>query len=323
MRNSPPPVVADEEDHHHHTTTAETATATAVTVTATATATAETTTTTTTTKTTPVQQEAETNPGQVLFGSMNSELSDALAESLHKAILKGVESLPLLQQTLPLIKRIETPFLKCVDVMEEYARRNIFSLQGIPLKRQQVIVQRVLLGKEEGTATTTTTTTTTTAAITEHPAAAYDYPTQDQIPSSASIQALKEDIQQLQELLKTSKKRRDELLLQTAGLGLAQRLSTKAVDSLQCLPLEEETTTLNVVTAAVRGGKQAQEYTQDSQHLQTRLDHTHKNRAKENEEEDLGPHPKKKRLSLEEEYRQERQIATLDSLSAIQNLLKH
>jgi hypothetical protein len=290
--------------------------------------------TTATTATTAEENDEDT----VLFGSMNADIANALADRIHAAIAQGVESLPLLQATGPLVISIEQSYMRIVDVIEAYGRRNIFTIAHYPPRHRQ----RILL---QATATATTTLQQTNNddnddkenATPESPKAeggdvsskmknpeSFEYPSKEQIPSPEAISDLDKELSQLHERLQAARKRRNELLVKQQSLEGAKSVASKTMDSLQSL--DDSRDVQGPVTAAIMGGQGVQELTREGKQLIAKLDDSKRDRSDDEEEDShtFQTNVRKKRLSMEEEYREQRRTVdtTLDSLAAVRSLLQ-
>jgi hypothetical protein len=137
---------------------------------------------------------------------------------------------------------------------------------------------------------------------------------------------LQQQVQQLQTDLLAARVRRNALLTTTKSLEVAQRVSDTATAVLP----PNVNNVQGPVTAAVMGGQGVQELTREAQQLLGTLEERKRERSDDDEEEeeefDFEKEnrvvKKKKRLSLMEEYRKERKVATMDSLAAVRRLLK-
>lgn len=319
---------------------------------------------TTTTSTTADTMLSLEEQEAVVFGknTISEEFADALAESLERGIQSGVASLPLLQdddndaarntstttstggkkstnKKALLVQMIQKPYMKNIDVVEIYAQRNIFTLRHSAPRRRQMIVQRVLMsdtsaketdtaleeGESSAAASSSSSTTTTPAVVVAV------YPNKEEIPSKEEMAKLQEELSQLATQLKTAKDRRNALLEQGALLAATQSLTQGAVQSLEANTSSSTSTTSATVTAAVMGGQGLQELTREGKRLQSELGKRKQNPTSTSEAEDAGEDhdelsalQKKRVLTMEEAYRQERQVVetTVENLSSLSNILK-
>ena len=82
---------------------------------------------------------------RVLFGTLTFSVTDRLAESIDRAITKGVATLPMLRQDEAasddsLTKTLRKTFGRNVDIFERYLRSNIFTVQACaPTRRRRVV----------------------------------------------------------------------------------------------------------------------------------------------------------------------------------------
>jgi len=98
---------------------------------------------------------ASTNPSisddsndsdEALFGSLAVQLSDDLTTNLDAALRKGIHTLPMLGEDYApsLLKQLQQPYYRNIDLFELYSQRNIFSLQNFPPLQRLKIAQLVL-----------------------------------------------------------------------------------------------------------------------------------------------------------------------------------
>jgi hypothetical protein len=256
----------------------------------------------------------------VVFGSLNGRIADAFADRIQAALCEGVRSLPLLYESTKgdaLLAKLQKSYLKNVDIVEAYGERNIFTLQMYPPKLRQRIT-RAFLDKDHNSKDSKTSTTAT-----EFEHSSYKYPAEEQIPSREQSQSLQDEVQALRAQLKAARLRRNALLVASKSKEMAQQ----ATDQLSAsLPLQELETIHTSVTAAVMGGQGLGQLQEQGQQAVNKMDSSKRERnSPENEEEELVVPASKKRVSLEEHYREQRQMVdtNLDSLAAVRNLLKH
>lgn len=266
------------------------------------------------------------NEAESLFGSMNTRIADAFAERIQAAATEGVESLPLLsdkEKAQSLIETIEQTYLDRVDIMETYARNNIFTVSLYKPRRRQRILQACLQdlplndklsigeadeGKQQGEE-------------------AYpEYPSKDEIPTPQETAALQSELCDLKDRLDAARLRRNTLLAKQKSLESAIAVSNAAVQSLAVVSNDVR----GPVAKALSNGKSMQELTKEGKELIQQLDDS--KRERENDcDENNGFIPatklnaKKKRMSMEEEYKHDRQVLQakdVDSLQALRTILK-
>jgi hypothetical protein len=279
---------------------------------------------------------------QAVFGSTCEDLADAMAEFLDRGIRSGVASLPLLQdpqKSKTLCDMIQKPYMKHIDVMEVYAQRNIFTLRHSAPRRRQLIVQRFRNNNEPSTtdetaaAASSSSSSSTLVGETATTDASHNtvYPNKQDIPSKEELAKLQEELSQLAMQLTTAKDRRNALLKQGASLAATHSLTEGAVQSLEAANLQQDHEIADAVqgpvTAAVMGGQGLQELTREGKRLQTELGKRKQNanhRPEDGENDDELLVHKKRVLTMEEAYRQERQVVetTVENLSSLSNLLK-
>lgn len=254
----------------------------------------------------------------VVFGSLNDRIADAFADRIQAALSEGVQSLPLLYESTKgdaLLAKLQKSYLKNVDIVEAYGERNIFTLQMYPPKRRQRIT-RAFLDKDHESKKTENSTT---ATVFEN--SSYQYPAEEQIPSLEQSQSLQDELQVLRAHLQAARLRRNALLVANTSKEVAQ----KATDQVSAsLPLQDLETIHTSVTAAVMGGQGLEQLQEQGKKALNNLENSKRERKNPEDEELLVP-PSKKRVSLEEHYREQRQMVetNLDNLAAVRNLLKH
>ena len=254
----------------------------------------------------------------VVFGSLNGRIADAFADRIQAALSEGVQSLPLLYESTKgdaLLAKLQKSYIKNVDIVEAYGERNICTLQMYPPKHRQRIT-RAFLDKDHKSKKPKTSTT-----ITELENPSYQYPAEEQIPSLEQSQSLQDELQALRAQLQAARLRRNALLVANTSKEVAQQATDQVSASL---PLQELETIHTSVTAAVMGGQGLEQLQEQGKQALNKLENSKRERKNPEDEELLVP-PSKKRVSLEEHYREQRQMVdtNLDSLAAVRNLLKH
>ena len=275
----------------------------------------------------------EDDQDTILFGSMNAEIADALADRIRTAIARGVESLPLLQNTEGLIKTIERSYMRIVDVIEAYGSKNVFSIANHPPKRRQRILDAFLQKErnddednnnnndKENSLPTPSTNLDKNITTPKESTTSFEYPSKDKLPSKEAVSQLEKEVIELQEQLKEARGRRNELLVQKRSLQRAKSVASKTMGSLDSLDKDIQ----GPVTAVVMDGQGVQEMTKEGKQLIAKLDESKRDRSDEEEDEIPVSMPaRKKRLGLEEEYREQRRTVetTLEGLAAVRSLLK-
>jgi hypothetical protein len=255
----------------------------------------------------------------VVFGSLNGRIADAFADRIQAALSEGVQSLPLLYESTKgdaLLAKLQKSYLKNVDIVEAYGERNIFTLKMYPPKRRQRITRAFLDENHESKQPKTSST------ITTFENSSYQYPAEDQIPSQEQSQNLQDELQALRAQLQAARLRRNALLV----ANTSRKVSHQATDQLSAsLPLQDLDTIHTSVTAAVMGGQGMEQLQEQGKQALNKLENSKRERNNLVEDEELLVPPSKKRVSLEEHYRGQRQMVdtNLDSLEAVRNLLKH
>jgi hypothetical protein len=268
------------------------------------------------------------NEDELLFGSMNSEIADALADRIHAAVAEGVESLPLLsdkEKAQSLVKSIEQTYMDNVDIMETYGSQNIFTIRPYKPRRRQRILQACL--QDLPLKNNHTTSMKADSSSPQEEEAYPEYPSKDEIPSPQETAALQNELCQLKERLDAARLRRNDLLAKEKSLESAIAVSNAAVQSLVVVSNHQ---VHEPVAKAVSDGKTMQELTKEGKELIQQLDDSKRERSSEDDENDgiiprTNLNKKKKRKSLEEEYKLDRQVLqtkNVDSLQALRSMLK-
>lgn len=273
-----------------------------------------------------------------VFGDSNEALADALAGFIKKAIESGVKSLPLLKdadRSRALIETIQKPYMKHIDLMEVYGKRNIFTLRHFPPRRRQNIVERFQSGNKGGDDGKYVSETSPSKDASTMPAPVTKYPTKDEVPSKDALENIQAELAQLSTQLKKATERRNSLVEQGVFLAAAQSSTAKAVQSVKqadLLPNEDQADVVQgPATAAVMGGQGLQELNEEGKRLQADLEER-KRRKQENDNdndawggpESLPSTRKKRVLTMEEAYQHDRQqiSVALENVSAVSNFLK-
>ncbi len=251
-----------------------------------------------------------------VFGTINEQLADTFADLVQRAIQQGVESLPLLQdqhKSKTLMETIQKPYLKHIDLVELYGERNLFTLRHSGPKRRQNIVQRFQQEPSENSLPQAERSITSSFI-----APAVVYPTKDSIPSAETLQNLQQELEQLAIQLKSATDRRNALIQQSVALDAAVSLTTAAVQSVQDAHVSVEP-----ITATIMEGQGLQTLSNEGKRLQQELQNAKSDDMDEENPSSL-PLVKKRVMTLEESYYQERQVldATVENLASLSNLLK-
>jgi hypothetical protein len=290
----------------------------------------------------------------VIFGSINTLLADALADRIDASLAEGVSELPLLssshintdnnERANQLLKTLQQKYVRNVDLLEIYAGRNIFTLKMFLPRRRQRILHEFLHGKAATAAAATTKDTNNNATeAKQEPTAtssisvssSYQYPTKDLIPSADAIAQIEQEMQELRSKLKAARLVRNELLVTQKSIEMAQQVSATAADAANSLQqqasdeLNNENNVHDSVTAAVMGSTSLEELVKEGKQLMTKLDDSKRERGSDSLDEDgdddvMDSSSKKKRLGLEEHYREDRKTnkITTTSLTSVKSLLK-
>ena len=153
------------------------------------------------------------------------------------------------------------------------------------------------------------------------------YPTREEIPSSLDLEQLQGDLAQLASQLQTAKARRDALIQESVALDTALSLTDNAVESIQQAQLHP----MEPVTTAVTKGQSLQQLYREAHRLRQELLQQQQQSSSSTTESGQEDDPtavalatKKRGLSLEEAYRQDRQTMStnLENLASMANFLK-
>ena len=316
------------------------------------------------------------NVDRVVFESMNEELADSLAETLQTAINHGVESLPLLSdpdKTTFLKETISEKYMRSVDVIEAYGRRNIFTIRHHPSNHRTQIIEALTNTSNnkdnkdndmEQKNDETSSLKSPPSAISSSPSSTatkeeegeeeegtkqegsesskteFQYPSKEDIPSMEAIRSIQEELNRLKTELKALQGRQQQLRVEKVSMESAQRISSESICTIRKI---DEDNVQSSVTTAVMGGQTIQELTEQGKDVIRKLDDTKKTKREEADDDEigcgvgddsmlddmlhktlLGVANKKTRLSLEDQYRNDRKqvVTTIDSLTTVMNQLK-
>ncbi|KAL3908857.1 MAG: hypothetical protein SGILL_008320 [Bacillariaceae sp.] len=264
--------------------------------------------------TTPIEQDS------LVFGTLNRDLTDFLAERIRHAVQHHVvKELPLLEEEAAARHQLQETlvykFVRNIDVLEAYCEEKVLTLRNFPPAKRKRIIQVMKKGKSS-----LPDIALPPSAMT----AASSLPTKDMIPSQDDMKDLQQDVQQLQIRLEAARATRNALLAEQHGLDKAEAAIDKVTETLQ---QHQETTTTSVTTqvnAKVTDGNSVQHLTQEAQTIVEKLDTKQREKRQrrqgeeangtqddENAEEDdpffasSAVTTKQPRLSLEENYRRD------------------
>jgi hypothetical protein len=261
----------------------------------------------------------------LVYGTLNHDLADVLAERIQDAVTKGLDDLPLFEdEGLTKSKLHDTlihKFVRNIDVLEAYSAHHVLTLRPFPLAKRKRIVQVFLKGKES-------LEDISLATDREASSATANIPTRNQLPSQQERTALQDELERLQDRLKKAKLERRNLLLQQRSLQRAEQLSSKVTETLESHHPDTINPANQQVMAAVTDGNSLQELTAEAQTILEKLDRQKRGRTELQEEDNdddddpffAKPMNKHPRLSLEEEYRRQRkQLGLLTDCTNHQN----
>lgn len=278
--------------------------------------------TTTTTSTT------NSHPDTVVFGSLAFSIADEFSQSIDEALVDGVASLPG-DDTSVLLQKLRRLYFRNVDVMESYLLRNIFTLDNTTRKHK--IVQAYLSGgsleslenddtmlaKENSTAVNTTTSSVQVQD--------YQYPKASDIPSSQELETLQADVVEKRNQVRAARRRRNEILAKLKQLASAHDAVQGVSTSLEQHTNATSTTTQESIQQVVMGKDRLETLQTSASDLVQKLEQSKRDRTDdgdEEEEDDLGT--KKTKLTLEQQYKEQRSVTktTQGSLQQVTKLLQ-
>ncbi|CAJ1936955.1 unnamed protein product [Cylindrotheca closterium] len=267
--------------------------------------------------------KSEVSVDERLFGSLNSEIADALADYVRKAIIEGVESLPLVtdqEKIFALKQKIEGACMRNIDIMESYGSRNIFTLRNYTRRRQLHVLHASNPSLRE-----VDMTEGNTQVILDQ-SALIILPTSAEMPSLEQMNQLERELVQLKERLNATRLLRNELASKYHGLESAIAVSNVAVTALLEISTENVAFPVNQV---VSKGKDLRELTNECKEMIHQLGTTKKARNNDVENDEIPAsmkeQTKRKRLSMEDEYKLDRKVLqsnTVSSLDALRSILR-
>lgn len=264
-----------------------------------------------------------------LFGSLNSEIADALADCVREAVVSGVESLPLVsdqEKSRALEQEIGRTCMRNIDIMEAYGSRNIFTLRNYPRRRRLRVVQHALDNTSLQDAPKKSDTTEDYIDVVRHQSVTLNLPSILERPSFGQMNELEHELAELQDKLNAARFLRDELTSKYHGLENASTVSCAAVTSLLEVSTGDVASPVNQV---VSSGKFLRQLSNEGKEMIRQLD-TRKKERNSDEENDGIPvfvknQTKRKRLSMEEEYKLDKEILqskNVASLNVLRSMLR-
>lgn len=255
------------------------------------------------------------NVDTILFGSRNTVVSDEFCDCIDQALVEGVASLPLMDsaeedgtdetRSEKMLKKLRKAYLRNVDLAEIYAGRNIFSISNrTPFFRQRVVAGFLNKINEE---VLTHETDIQASDIPAMPETNYAFPSsKDEVPSTEMLAELEEQLKVLRSKLKETRSYKMERLRYCKDLEQAERFSEDAVK-----PLDNKS--LQIVDKSIQKmvkGKDEMEILQiQGKQLIEKMDEDKRQRLNnENENELPVITRKKKKLTLEEDYQERRNV---------------
>lgn len=264
-----------------------------------------------------------------LFGSLNSEIAGALADCVWEAIVSGVESLPLVsdqEKCRALEQEIGRTCMRNIDIMEAYGSRNIFTLRNYPRRRRLRVVQHALDETSLQDALKKSDTTEDYIDVVRHQSATLNLPSDSERPSFGQMNELEHELVELQDKLNAARLLRDELTSKYHGLESANTVSYAAVTSLLEVSTGDVASPVNQV---VSSGKRLRQLSNEGKEMIRQLDTTKKERNSDEENDGIPASMKKqtkrKRLSMEEEYKLDREVLhskNVASLNVLRSMLR-
>eukprot|EP00934_Nitzschia_sp_Nitz4_P006112 Nitzschia sp. Nitz4//scaffold141_size107518//29032//29970//NITZ4_004270-RA/size107518-processed-gene-0.106-mRNA-1//1//CDS//3329536270//6102//frame0 len=274
-----------------------------------------------------------------VFGSLNADLADAIADSVSRHIEQGVKSLPLIKdpsKAQELANQIQKPYLRNIDIIEAYSQRNIFTLRALKPRRREKFMQRYHPSSlEESNGDSGSTTNASKLEVPPRPSILLYPSSKDDIPTSEAVESVQNEIQALTLRLEQARQKRNDLLVKSKSLEKARTISEQAVKALDPLATENPKDDVpNAVSETISKGQTLKDLTSQGEVLLEKLDNGGLSQDKENDDiEKADPAellasvlPVKRRapLSMEQAYRQDRKVVrtTLEDLSAFTQLLQ-
>jgi hypothetical protein len=215
----------------------------------------------------------------MLFGSLNTEIADYLSSSMDAAVQKGVQTLPMVAAvehgTEQLVSMLRSKYYVSADLFELYCSRNVFSLQMYPEKRRAAIAELYQTNwddesEEEEEPSVSEKVTNDGSCSNDKENSVLDFPSADQIPSAADLQALEQETVHLRDTLQRLKQRRDAVSTTVKELNVATQLVDLASEAP--LLLTSTNTTRTGVQAAVNAVDALKELQGASHELRARMD---------------------------------------------------
>ncbi|KAG7351743.1 hypothetical protein IV203_007791 [Nitzschia inconspicua] len=252
-----------------------------------------------------------------VFGSLNKDLTDFLAERIEQTLQNTVvEGLPLLENGPAKTQLQETlvyKFVRNIDVLEAYCEQNVLTLRKFAPATRKRIVQVLKHGNDS-----LTSIPSFDDSISISNSDTVIIPTKDMIPSSADSKTLQDDLEQLQERLNAARQVRNDLLVQRKSLERAQSITNRLMETLQQhKPMIDtdgtSSTIVQQVNTVVTDGNSVHELTEEAKTILEKLKRQEKRPSSSQPEEHELDDPyfantmvKQPRLSLEEVYHRDR-----------------
>ena len=264
-----------------------------------------------------------------LFGSLNATIADKLSDAIDAALTVGVSSLPLSdpQRQERLQALLRQTYWRNVDVMEVYSHRNIFSIQNFTSHQRETIVKLFSSDDDDAsifhppkqqseddvTSTTNKENTTNTTNI--------DISPQD-IPTPEQIKALLEETKELRQKLKRLKRQRCQALRRTKELEVAEQLAQLATTQLET-ENDNIASVHSNVTATVMGVQGLEQLQSKAKELVDQLDTEKRGRDHDDDTQEIEFPNKKKEMTLEERYQQEREAfaTSTQAMAQVQQMI--
>lgn len=223
-----------------------------------------------------------------VYGKLNTQLADLLAESIEAAISKGVDSLPLLDDDCyrgsqsdaktkspkeRLRETLRYKFVRNVDVLEAYCAHHLFTLRKHPPARRKRIVS-VLQGGPQALPVLSPRDHVSDETSTKK------YPTRSELYTNEDRYKLSEDLSRLKTDLENARKRRNELKAAIAAGGKAETVVDEVVTTVaENAPPE---TMEENLSKAVEESRTVGQLTEEAKSMTEKLDGIKRGRSSQN-----------------------------------------
>ena len=263
------------------------------------------------------------NEDIVLFGSFSEQLSDDFGDCVDAALLEGVHSLPMIQSSSfsAMLDSLQRVYYRNVDIFQGFLHRNIFSIASLSKTRRGKIIQAFLnenktnlncnnLNTPNNTPDNAgdlflSNTTTTTTTI--------NNPSLDSIPTTNDFKEMEDSLVFLRHQLASAKQQRNELQAKLHQLSVAQ-------EAIPQIANNNTNTTLihSAVTSMIMGKQKLETLLHQAKENLEIMDQEKRERIQVDNENE----PKKIKLTLEAQYRQDKQIKTCVDIQHLKDIFQ-